>query len=108
MSLTSSQYDTLDTKSKIGLSVDSDSLEATKEVQPNEWYAEFDIKRLTKATSFIILDETFYIAKKDYLGKASKIYHVYRVSDKRYITPSLLDKEETIKLVKRKYIELDL
>jgi len=87
----------------IGISVSSDSLEAPKEVEPNEWYAEFEIKRLTRSNSFIIIDETFYIAKKDYKGKASKIYHVYRVSDLRYICPSVLSKEETIEMVKMKY-----
>jgi len=91
----------------IGISVNSDSLEATKEVKPNEWYAEFEIKRLTKANSFIVLDEIFYIAKKQPSGKACRIYHVYRVSDMRYVTPSLHSKEETIKLVKRKYFALE-
>jgi len=105
MSLTSKYEDT--EFGWIGTRVDSSSLEATKEVQLDK-YALFDIKRLTKANSFLILDETFYIAKKTPDGKASKIYHVYRVSDKRYVTPSPHDKEETIKLVKRKYFELEV
>jgi len=71
-------------------------------------YAIFDIKRLTKANSFTVLDDVFYIAKKLFNGKPSKIYHVYRVIDKRYVCPSTLDKEETIKMVMNKYIEKEL
>jgi len=71
-------------------------------------YAIFDIKRLTKANSFNVLDEVFYIAKKSFDGKPSKIYHVYRVSDKRYICPSVLSKEETIDMVINKYIEKEM
>jgi len=70
-------------------------------------YGVFDIKRLTKANSFMILDEVFYIAKKSFDGKASKLFHVYRVSDKRYVCPSVLSKEETIEMVMNKYIELE-
>ena len=102
MNSTSKYKDTI--YGHIGISVNSDSLEATKEVKPNEWYAEFTVARLTKANSFIVLDEIFYIAKKQPSGKACRIYHVYRVSDMRYVCPSVLDKEETVKMVKRKYI----
>ena len=91
----------------IGIRVSSDSLEATESVEGIPKYAEFEIKRLTKANSFLIVDEMFYIAKKSPDGKASRIHHVYRVDDKRYITPSPRTKEETIEYVKRKYIELD-
>jgi len=97
----------LSQKSLIGLSVDSDGLLDTKDTRGNEWYAEFEMKRLTKVNSFLIVDEVFYIAKKDCHGKASRIYHVYRVSDKRYVTPSVHSKEDTIKIVKRKYVALD-
>ena len=89
----------------IGLEPISESLQDTKVVEGNVWYAEFEIKRLTKANSFLVLDEVFYIAKKDYTGKATKIHHVYRVSDKRYVTPSTKSKEETIEMVRRKYFE---
>ena len=91
----------------IGIRVNSDSLEATEGTKGIPKYAEFEIKRLTKANSFLIVDEMFYIAKKRPDGKACSIHHVYRVSDKRYVTPSPHTKEETIELVKRKYIELD-
>lgn len=102
MKSTSSKYSHC-TYGYIGISVDSDSLEAIEEVQVDK-YALFDIKRLTKANSFMILDEVFYIAKKDYAGKASpRLYHVYRVSDKRYICPSTKSKEETIAMVIKKY-----
>ena len=70
-----------------------------------QMYAKFDIKRLTKANSFLIMDEVFYIAKKDCNGKASKIYFVYRVSDKRLIAAVPKSKEDTINLIKRKYYE---
>ena len=87
----------------IGISVDSDSLEAIEEVQTDK-YALFDIKRLTKANSFMILDEVFYIAKKDPSGKPSpRLYHVYRMSDKMYVCPSTKSKEETIAMVIKKY-----
>ena len=52
----------------------------------------------------MILDEVFYIVKKDYLGKSSRLYHVYRVEDKRLVTLGV-DKESTIKLVKDRYHE---
>ena len=89
----------------VGMSVKSDSLEDVKEVKGNEWYAEFAIKRLTKSNSFLILDEVFYIAKKTCDGKASRMYHVYRVSDLRYITSSPHTKEKTIEIVQRKYVD---
>ena len=92
----------------IGIEPIIESHEDTKEDECIPKYASFDIKRLTTANSFVVIDEQFYIAKKLPDCKASKIYHVYRVSDKRYVCPSVHDKEETIKLVQRKYLELDL
>jgi len=100
-----STFNLLSNNSRIGIRVDSDSLEDTKEVSLDKVYGLFEIKRLTKATSFMVMDEVFYIGKKNPNGKASKIYHVYRVSDKRYVCPSVLDKEETIRLVQRKYVD---
>jgi len=91
----------------IGIRVNSDSLKATKEVKVYD-YATFDIKRLTRANSFIIIDETFYIAKKACDGKASRLYHIYRVSDKRHITAIPKSKEESIEIVKRKYCEMGI
>ena len=99
-----SSFNLLSEKSKIGLSVDSDSLDSKVIVQMDKYLSE-PIKKLTKANSFMILDEVFYIVKKDYTGKASKIYHVYRVSDMRLVCPSVLDKEDTIKMVMDKYID---
>lgn len=90
----------------IGISVSSDSLEETKEVQ-GDVYATFEVKRLTKASSFIIIDEVFYIAKKKPDGKASSIYFVYRVSDMRLVVASPHSKEKTIELVREKYYERD-
>lgn len=85
---------------KIGIKPKQNKLEDNfKDSCTRPLYAVFDIKRLTKANSFIILDEVFYIAKKLYNGKPSSIYHVYRVSDKRYVCPSTLDKEKTIEMV---------
>ncbi len=89
----------------IGISVDSDSLEDTKEVQPSEWYAEWNIPRLSKVNSFLILDEIFHITKTDHKGMKKTICFVYRVSDKRLVTASPHSKEDTIEMVKRKYIE---
>jgi len=68
-------------------------------------YAEFEIKRLTKASSFMIGDEVIYVCKKSPNGKPSKLYNFYRMSDKRYICPSVLDKLEAIKMVTIKYIK---
>lgn len=98
-------YSRLSINSKIGISVDSDSLEDTKDVKAKT-YASFEIKRLTKANSFIIIDEVFYLAKKNPLGKASSIYFVYRMEDMRLVTASPHDKEKTIELVKEKYNEV--
>ena len=81
--------------------------ESIKDDEPMSDYGRFEIKRLTKANSFMILDEQFYIAKKDCDGKSSRLYHVYRVFDMRHICPSTLDKDETIRMVTRKYFELD-
>ena len=86
----------------IGITPTSDDAESTEDVSAMK-YAEFEIKRLTKATSFLAGDEVMYIVKKDYKGKASVLLHVYRVSDKRYVCPSAFSKEETIKMVQRKY-----
>jgi len=97
-------FNLLSDNSRIGISVDSDSLDSKVIVQVDKYLTE-PIKRLTKANSFIVLDEVFYIVKKDYAGKASKIYHVYRVSDMRLVCPSVLDKEDTIKMVMNKYID---
>ena len=91
----------------IGLEDTPKSLQATEDDKPMLGYALFDIKRLTKSNSFIILDESFYIAKKDINGKPCNTYQVYRVEDKRHICSSALDKEETINYVKRMYFELD-
>ena len=88
----------------IGVKPISQSLEATKDVIADR-YATFDIKRLTKANSFTVLGEVFHIGKKDPDGKATSIYHVARVADKRYVCPSTKSKEDTIKMVQRKYIE---
>ena len=99
-----SQFNLLSEKSRIGISVDSDSLEDKVIVQVDKYLTE-PIKKLTKANSFTVLDEVFYIVKKDYTGKASKLYHVYRVSDTRLVCPSVLDKEDTIKMVMDKYID---
>ena len=103
-SMTRERYNELSPTGKIGIRVPSDSLEAPEEVCLMK-YAEFDIKRLTKTTSFLAGDETMYIVKKDYKGKASVLFHVYRVSDKRYVCPSALSKEDTIKMVQRKYVD---
>ena len=100
--MNSTQYNLLDAKSRIGISVDSDSLEDTSSSKGNYHYLE-PFKRLTKANSFLVFDEMFYIGKKDYQGKATKIYHVYRVSDLRLVTSSPHSKDETIMLVKDKY-----
>lgn len=97
-----SQYNLMSKKSRIGISVDSDSLEGTF-VDKTDKYLNEAPKRLTKANSFMILDEVFYIAKKDYSGKSSRLFHVYRVSDRRLVCPSTLDKEETIAMVRDKY-----
>ena len=71
-------------------------------------YAQFEVKRITKANSFMVLDEVFYIAKKKPDGKAdSVLYHVYRMSDMRYVCPSYRDKASTIEMVQRKYHEYD-
>ena len=102
-----SSFNLLSEKSRVGLSVDSDSLDSIVVVQGDKYLTE-PIKRLTKANSFMILDEVFYIAKKDYLGKASRLYHVYRASDRRLVCPSVLDKEDTIKMVMEKWIELEI
>ncbi len=99
-----SSFNLLSDNSRIGISVDSDSLEELEMVQVDKYLSE-PIKRLTKANSFTVLDEVFYIVKKDYTGKASKIYHVYRVSDMRLVCPSVLDKEDTVKMVIDKYID---
>jgi len=99
-------YSRLSDKSSIGISVDSDSLEAP-EVDNLSKYTTHDIKRLTKANSFLIIDEVFHIGKKEPNGKASMLYHVTRMRDKRYVCPSVLSKEDTIEMVKRKYFELD-
>jgi len=93
------------TYAHIGLSVDSDSLEDTKEVIPMSEYAEFDFPQLSKANSFLLIEEQFYIGKKQPSGKKGNIYYVYRVSDKRYICPSVLSKEDTIKMVTNIYME---
>jgi len=100
--MTKSNFNRLSMTGKIGIRPPSDSLEATEEVITTK-YALFDIKRLTKATSFLAGDEVMYIVKKDCVGKASVLYHVYRVSDKRYVCPSALNKEDTIRMVQRKY-----
>ena len=99
-----SSFNLLSEKSKIGLSVDSDSLDSKVIVQMDKYLSE-PIKKLTKANSFMILDEVFYIVKKDYTGKASRLYHVYRASDRRLVCPSVLDKEGTIKMVMEKWID---
>ena len=99
-----SSFNLLSEKSRIGISVDSDSLEDKVIVQVDKYLTE-PIKKLTKANSFTVLDEVFYIVKKDYTGKASRLYHVYRASDRRLVCPSVLDKEDTIKMVMDKYID---
>ena len=103
-SMKKSQFNLLSEKSKIGISVDSDSLDSTAIVQVDKYLTE-PIKKLTKANSFTVLDEVFYIVKKDYTGKASRLYHVYRASDRRLVCPSVLDKEGTIKMVMEKWID---
>ena len=96
-------YSRLSEKSSIGISVDSDSLEAP-EVDNLSKYTTHDIKRLTKANSFLIIDEVFHISKKAPDSKQDKyLYHVTRVSDMRYICPSALNKEDTIRMVTSKY-----
>ena len=100
--MTKSNFNKLSVLGRIGISITEDAVEATEDVCATK-YAQFDIKRLTKATSFLAGDSVMYIVKKDYLGKASVLYHVYRVADKRYVCPSALSKEETIRMVQRKY-----
>ena len=68
-------------------------------------FATFEIKRLTKANSFIVIDETFYIAKKLPDGKPASTYLVYRISDMRLIASSSKPKDETISIVQRKYYQ---
>ena len=90
----------------IGISVNSDSLEATKEVSSMPKYGLFPLKQLSKVNSFIVVDEIFYIGKISPSGKEVVTYNVYRTSDMRHIASSAHSKEETIKLVKRKYFAL--
>ena len=74
-----------------------------------EYYIDETPKKLTKANSFMILDEVMIIRKKDYLGRSSKIFHIFRVSDGRLVTSvPLADKDEVIKLVTRKYFDMEV
>ena len=93
-------FNKLSDKSRVGI---KPTLEATEATDTTQAYAEFEIKRLTRSSSFMAHGETFYIGKKNPQGKATKIYHVYRVSDKKYVCPSVLEKEETIMYVMSKY-----
>ena len=88
---------------KIGIAPPTDKVEEVV-TQEDRYYHERP-KRLTKANSFMVLDEVMYIVKKEPTGKASVLYHTYRVSDLRYVCPSTLSKEDTIKMVRRKYNE---
>ena len=101
--MTLEQYNLLSANSRIGIKPIYEPTEELKDSKPIPYYS-LPIKRLTKASSFMILDEVFYIVKKDYLGKSSRLYHVYRVEDKRLVTLGV-DKESTIKLVKDRYHE---
>lgn len=78
------------------------------EVVISDKYSEFEIKRLTKANSFTVCGEVLHIGKKNPEGKASKTYHITRVSDNRYVCQGSRDKDKTIEMVQRKWIELDL
>ena len=100
-------YSRLSETSRIGISVDSDSLEAPETLNGYKYLSE-PIKKLTKANSFSILDEIFYIVKKDFKGKANRHYHVYRMSDMMLIVAPPLSKEDTIKLVMERYIEMGI
>jgi len=91
----------------IGFEVNSIGVEDVIDVEVDK-YATFDIKRLTKASSFIASGEVMYIAKKEPNGKSSKIYHCYRVSDKRYVCPLPMSKEDGILLVQRKYVSTNV
>lgn len=98
-----SDYSLLSDKSRIGISVDSDSLDSNNIDEAMPKYASFKMPRLSKVNSFLIIDEQFHITKMDHTGKKGIIYHVYRVSDGRYVCPSTLDKEATMNMVRRKY-----
>ena len=103
--MTRKQYNRLSDTGKIGIKPPDLPIE----VKPvTEFYMDELPKKLTKANSFLILDEVFVIRKKDYQNKASKIYHIFRVSDKRLVTSvPLKDKDEVIKLVTERYINYE-
>lgn len=98
----------LSSKRYIGIDLKPIEVPRRHEVISEDKYTTFEIKRLTKANSFTVCGEVYHIGKKTPDGKASSIYHVTRVSDMRYVCPSTLDKDETIKMVQRKIFELDL
>ena len=100
--MTVENYNKLSVKSRIGISA-IDTSSTSNDNSSVEYFIDELPKKLSKANSFMIIDEVFIIRKKDYQGKATKIYHVFRHSDGRLVcSVPLDDKDEVVKLVTRK------
>ncbi len=104
-SMTRERYNELSPTGKIGISIPLPVATEDSNVNP-EYFIDEKPNKLTRANSFMILDEVFIIRKKDYQGKASRLYHIFRQSDGRLVTSvPMTDKDKVISLVTRKYIE---
>jgi len=101
--MTRKQYNRLSDTGKIGIKPPDLPIE----VKPvTEFYMDEIPKKLTKANSFLILDEVFVISRKDYNGRSKKVYFIYRASDGRLMCAIPLDdKNECIKLATKKYLD---
>ena len=64
------------------------------------WTYEPEIKRLTKANSFIADGRVIYICKKDHKGKALRMYVAYDSSTKIQLVAHH-DKEEVIRFLQK-------